>query len=409
VLEELAIGAVTLVLGALLGAVLQRYVSDSIDRRRERRRVRAVSRRRELIADNATTSDWLIAYYEQRGAAAQLFRCRIGDYEAPIPFLVRPEWIRHAKIVPGGVRVLEYARTRTRKFEVDKQAIARRTELGQRLFDDDSCYLDHIEERDGRPVLHLKPCRYFEGVTTLIRLEDETYACCGAPPTATPRRDALLPGLDDLPSLLRVPRPVGGAVVLAVRGESGYEVLLHTRAHSTVTVGGLTAVMPNFTVSPPPSVPDASSQRAVYADVLIYNALREYLEELFDYEALISAADDSRLDPLWFAELPEARRLIDLAHAGSLSLDFLGFGFDALTGGTVVALLLVVDDLEFSAELRRTAKTNWEVGRGAGGRVDASFVHVGDASLGQRLERHEYHSGAAFALALALRRLGDPA
>jgi hypothetical protein len=401
------IAVITLVVGAVLGAVLPQYFSEWLARYRSRRLARETEVRRLLAGDQSSTNAWLVAYYERHGAGRHLFRCRIGDFERAIPFLSKPEWLRVSPVLPGHAQVVQFARTSPRAFDVDSRLLGRRIELGQRLFDDDACYLDYVEDGEGALVLHTKPCRYFEAATTLVRLEEETFEARRRGDGLAKWRDQYLPGIDDLASLLKTPHPVGGAVALAIREGRKYSILIHTRSHATITVGGLKAVMPNFTLAPPPTggrVDGDSVHRRLH-DILVFNVVREYLEELFNYEALISAAASTHLDPYWFAQLPEAERLLELIDAQRLTLEFLGFGFDALSGSAVMALLMMISDEDLARDLRRTVEANWEVGRSESGVLEAEFVPIDDVRLTRWLEESRYHAGAAFTLARAIPQL----
>jgi hypothetical protein len=392
--------------GAVLGALIRYYVPQWLDHLRERRRIRRAEKRRNLLENPKPISAWLLEYYRRKKREADLFQCKIGDFEIPIPFLTKADWQRPLRLEPTRDGVVSYAETTTVPFFRDMRLIEERMALGQTLFNEPACFLDRIECQPSGLVLHLKPCEYFDCVTSLIRMEEETFAAVKKNRfDCVPLRDSYLSGLDDCAAVRWRSGSVGCAVVLAVRSGKNYEVLVHKRSHLTVTFGGLLAVTPNFGLAPIPKNPLRSANPGRQYDIIFYNLIKEYLEEICGYEELIRLGANGRLDPLWFMEVEEAKRLRGLIRAGLLSIEFLGFGFDALNGCAIMALLARIDKAEFGKQLRRRITLNWEVFRNSGGTVEAQLVPIGANDLASWLREERYHTGAAFALSLAARRL----
>ena len=136
--------------------------------------------------------------------------------------------------------------------------------------------------------------------------------------------------------------------------------------------------------------------------ILFYNLIKEYLEEMFNYEELIGDVMQRRVDPDWFLELPEARELLGLSQRGLFSVSYLGCGIDCLSGTTTIATLAAVEDQEYGRSIKKKMIANWEVDVPAMESPALQFVDMKDARLSNWLDRGEYQSSSAFALALTL-------
>lgn len=393
--------AYNLIGGAILGAIAGVLLPWAATRYRRWTDNRVGSKRREILNDNNRLYSWLVHYYEKRNALPDLYSCKIGNYEIRIPFLSKPEW-QPSTPLTGQARAgfLEFSNTDS-NFPVDKRLLKQRERMGQRLFNAPTAYVDRVEIRDGMPRIHLMPCRYFEVATSMIKLEEETFkVAAGRPFAKTPMRDQYLSSATAAGEILYRPRSLGCAFVLAVKASQSYEILIHTRSHETVTFGGAKAVTPNFGFEPLSYAIDSSGQGM--PDLLIQNFVKEYLEELFNYEDLISVVASRRADPLWFLELPEAQEMLTWIADSRFEIEVLGLGFDALNGNAVMAAMGVLDDEVAAASLRKRLALNWEIGEGTSGVPDGAFVDFRSGDLERWLRQNRYHTGAAFALSKAV-------
>lgn len=341
-----------LFLGAILGVIFT-SIPKWYKRWQEQKLSNAAKTRVFLLENSKMINNWLIRYYKENGNIGDLFDCRIKNFEIKIPFLTKREW-QHSYLIPYEKDVLlKYTETAKQEFPVDVSLIDKRKGLGQTLFDSPALYLDRIEENEASIVLHVKSCDYFQLATSLIRLEEETFkAIRKGTFKRLPIRNSYISSVSQVQTLLRKPFSVGCAVALALRAEDSYELLIHTRSHATVTFGGSRAVIPNFGLAPiiggarmlapdatlAPSVDGAKSQSLLY-----YNFIKEFLEELYNYEELINLISSRKANPFWFYDLPEARKLRELIDQDVFSLEFLGFGFDALNGNAIIALLGMIN------------------------------------------------------------------
>ena len=76
-------------IGAVFGAVLA-SIPTGLRRLRALQTSRAVTRRRDLI-DRGIINNWLLDYYDAKGA--DLFRASISGIAISVPILKRDEWI----------------------------------------------------------------------------------------------------------------------------------------------------------------------------------------------------------------------------------------------------------------------------------------------------------------------------
>lgn len=389
---------IELLVGAIIGAIFGYFMPIWYEQTRNHIHQRRVAKRRSLLTDKRVC-DWLIEYYERNGNLNDLFDCKIGNLEAKIPFLTKDKWQYSSSISPGNDGVLQYAGTADQEFEVNAKLIERRRMLGQTLFNEATLYLDCIEEVGDSIKLYVKGCEYFQVITSLARLEEETFRGIRKRSFGSlPIRDSFFPSVLRAQELEMKPFSVGCAVALVIKTENDYELLIQTRSHSTVTYGGSKAVIPCFGLSPIASTTASS-------DLLYYNFVKEYCEELFAYEELVTLMGSRRANPYWFYELPEARELQLLLEKEQLVLEFLGFGFDALNGTATIAMLALVQDVEYSTALKRDILVNWEVAERTMSLEPIEFVSVKSPKLEDWLRHKRYHFGSAFTIARVIRRL----
>jgi len=389
---ELLVGAIV---GAVLGYLLPRWYEDG--KRYLQRRNRE---NRRLLLESNNVYGWLVEYYERRGSINDLFDCKIGNFEIKMPFLTKREWQCVSKIQPEGNKILQYAETSNKGFKIDWRLMKKRMELGQRLFNEPTLYLDRLEEHDNSITLHVKTCEYFQMATLLARLEEETFrAVRKSAYTGVPFRDECLPNLARAQKLVKRPFSIGCIAVLAVRIDDGYEIVIQTRAHATVTFGGTKSAIPNFGLSP---IIGAEGD----TNILLYNFVKEYCEELFSYDELIEMMSQKRADPFWFYGLCEAEELLSLMEDNKFALEFLGFGFDALNGTSTIALLAVIEDDRASIEFKRRLCANWEVAKRTLSLARSiEFVDHKSPQLETWLRENRYHFGSTFAISRAIERL----
>jgi hypothetical protein len=109
----------------------------------------------------------------------------------------------------------------------------------------------------------------------------------------------------------------------------------------------------------------------------------------------------------WFYDLPEAKELNALQKKGLFTLEFLGFGFDALNGSALASVLAVIHDEKYAKKIKKRIFANWEVAEGISGVVPIEFIDFRSPKRDHWLRENQLHYGSAFAISLATRRLEE--
>ena len=390
---------VLVILGAFLGYLIPIFVGW-FKKHQERLIQREAKNRKHFFQSGALTS-WLLGYYHH--SISELYSCEIGGFEKRIPFLTKPTWQFVKEIEPETEWLIKFNEGPILRFETDQALLDHRRRIGARLWPDGSqtLYLDRIGETNGLR-LHTKACDYLKMATALIKLEDETFKAVrksGGYPT--PFRDQHLCNLSEITKDRQIPFSVGCTTALALKSENGYQFVLHTRGSNVITYPNMKSVIPNFGLEP--NYIEGSKS---HFGIIFHNFLKEYLEELFNYEELIKCIDRQRNYPHWFGDFEEAKELINLYKNNQFSLEFIGFGIDALNGTTNIALLAVVKSIEISSKLRKTFITNWEVKKDSSWKSPPlEFIDYKDPLLREWHENGKLQHGCAFTLSLAIKRL----
>jgi hypothetical protein len=360
------------------------------------------NRRLSLLSESSAIHDWLIKYYLEQGSLNDLYDCKIGNYEVKIPFLTKPEWQYDYQIPFASNELIQYAETNPKEFFTDHKLINYRIKMGQVLFGRPSLYLDRIQVIGGAIQLHVKSCDYLSIATSYISLEEETFKAVKKRKYSNLKiRDEYIPNIEILQKLKRKPFAIGCAVALVLKMDGKYKVIINTRSKKTGTFGGSKAVIPNFGLEHIRKEINHGNQEG---NILFYNFIKEYLEELYNYERLIDAMKSRKVNPYWFYDFPEAKELITAYENGMLTLEYLGFGFDALNGNAVISLLVVIKDENVINNIIRNIELNWEI-QETEGELQLEFVDIGSEKLEQWLRENKYHSGAAFTISQTIERL----
>jgi hypothetical protein len=387
---------ISAVLGALFGMMLPAAKKAML--RHIRRR--AINQRKDLL-NSGKVRDWLIDYYRKKESHVDLFCCQLGKSDVMIPLLTRPSWQIPEKLNIDCDKVLNVSRNIDSAFPIKNRLLKRRAYLGQKLFGEgNTMYLDRIEDQD-KLQISVKHCHFRQMASRLIELEEETFAAVRSRfKKQTPLRDRCLPDVATAAKVNERPFSVGCTVAFVIRHSGNYKLLIHKRSTKTMTYGGSRAVIPNFGLEP-----NWASSGSSRMGLIFYNFIKEYCEELFDYEELTDISIVKRPSVDWFTCLPEADSLLKMYEAGSFSLDFLGFGIDALNGTGNIALLALVKDDSIASTLVDTIRANWEVARGKKNLNPIEFIAFNDPKLEKWLCNGNLQYGSAFTIHLAINRL----
>lgn len=394
-------GIVNLLVSAIVGAIFGYILPIWYERFKTWLKSRKIQRRQALLREKKIY-DWLIEYYRRTGNIDDLFDCRIGNFETKIPFLTKREWLFYAPINPNKDDMLQYSETTEQGFPINYRLIKFRQELGQNLFNEPTLYLDRMDEGNQQIRLHVKKCDYFQKVTSLLQIEEETFKAVEKNEyRKLPIRNAHFANITTASKLKMKPYTIGCTVGFAIKSKNGYEILLHTRSHKTATYGGSKSVIPNFGLNPITGVLDSPTS------LLYYNFVREYCEELYSYDELILLINNKRANPLWFYELPEVQELQKLVKDKKLIFEFIGFGFDGLNGTATIAIMALVNDIKYANKLKKIIAGNWEVAERVSGLEPIEFVDFKSPKLDEWLKSKQYHVGSAFTVSRVLERLND--
>lgn len=396
---------VLLVLGAALGAA---FSAVPLMIKKSRALYGAILRARHKRLVSAGLIDrWLLTYYDRR---TSIFSARIGDCERTVPVLSRPEWQYTAEQDPRSEQRVTIRPAALAPFPINRRALRRHRLMGGRLYDawPESLYLDEVGEEDSRLKLFVRPCNYSQIASALLSLQHETARAArrsnqvlGRFFVRTPLRDRYLPDVPAVGVQRDVPFSIGSTTLLAVKDEvHGYSIAIQTRSPSVITAPNLKAVIPNFGLE----ANRLGGNQSKYS-VVFFNFMKEYLEELFDYEELIGDISQHRLEPDWFEDLPEAETLLAALGRGRFSLEFLGLGIDCLSGTAVLGLLAVADDPTLVEELRTSLTVNWEVASSDSDVAPVEFVGIDDSRLAFWHQTGRYQSSSVFTIALGLAEL----
>lgn len=403
-----------LLIGAIVGVALENAIPFLYKKYMDRRNVSKINERKLLLENSERIYNWLIKYYTIQGNQNDLYDCKIGRYEVKIPFITTKQWQNSFPILPKGNKLLHYSDTAKNTFHINTKLINMRQQLGQRLTNQAALYLDRIESSEKKLALYVKSCNYFQIATSFIQLEEETFQAIQKNNYMNlPVRDAYISNAKQVEQLLKKPFAIGCSFVFALKTKKSYEIILHTRSLSTATFGSTKAATPNFGFMPVVGGHDnldlfykynSSNKKNYEFDLIYYNLIKEYLEELYNYEELIDPMTDRKVDPHWFYKLPEAMHLKKLIDKNKFKIEFLGFGFDALNGCSVIALLGKIDDDEYSEKLRNSFKLNWEFAE-KDKYLDIELIDIKSNELEKWLRESKYHTGAAFAISKAIQKL----
>lgn len=387
-------------LGAIFGMLLA-YLPAIWSHGRKYLHARRKSRAQQLMA-SGSVDRWLTAYYDQRGVP--LFYCALPGASKYIPFISDASWIFSKRVNAQGEWLIHVLPERATPYTVDERLLERRRRMGAVLFQSwrKSLCLDSVSLPPAK--LSARPCEYFEIASALIQLEDETYSNAAREQRKlfrgrrkSPIRDTYLPGFPH--TATPWPFSIGCHTVLALKSQNSYELVIQTRGEAVITYPNAKAAIPNFGFEPNSYRSGSSAYGCIF-----YNFMREYLEELFNYEEIIGRTTWSH-DPDFLFELPEARTLMDAYQANQFELTFLGAGIECLSGTFTIALIARIENQEVIGQLRRNIAPNYEVATATTSRTPIEFIDIADPRLGHWLNGDQFQPSSAFAVSLAVQQL----
>jgi len=385
--------------GAILGQVIASLIKVSKSALVQYRHKKIIHLQK-IAMNTPHNTEWLLSYYKLNNRESDLYDCRIGKYEIKIPFLTKKEWCFFQKIDlnNGSDNPLIIFSDANNNFPISHAIINRRKESGNVILSDSPCiYLDRVETdgKQNKISFHVKPCTYYQVFSNMVQLENETFNAIKVNRyTNTPCRDNYISSVSQAELLKIKPFGLGCAVLLALQTKDGYELLIHERADNIATYPKAIAVIPNFGMEP---ISGHQFQTLRHNELLLNNFLREYVEEIFNYEDLVTQAASKKINPFWFYEnIEEARIMLDAIRNDTLHFVFLGFGFDCLNGVPIVSFLGLVNDQKAINSIKENSEANWE-----GKSIDLIDTSRNYYLLEKWLQEQKYHPGAAFTISRA--------
>ena len=113
-------------------------------------------------------------HFRLESGGGELFE-PFGDSSLAIPFISRPEWLFDVGVGSTSLPLVVVSNNSTPDFPISKGAIKRRKRLGQKLFNAPALYFRSIEVKGEAIQIQAGVCGYFEILSSLIRLENESY------------------------------------------------------------------------------------------------------------------------------------------------------------------------------------------------------------------------------------------
>ncbi len=382
---------ISLILGAILGVVLTQIYEKIVLKFIVNQYWGFYKTKRFKIYNDKRINNFIFEYYKKQDTFSDLYDCEIQGYSSKIPFLYNSNWINMDKDIclnPAIVKVVDSPKL---NYKVNNGIIKKRRAIGQNIFDDDCLYFSKITS-DGR--IEAKVCSFFQKITLIEMLENETYKAARESHCKTKLRDQSLASFNKAVSNNSLPISLGCQVIVALKIHSQTFIALHKRSMETFTYGGYIASIPVFGLVPIPKRNNGEESE----NVLLYNILKEYCEEL--HNKTILEKKENHINPFWFYNLyDEAKELLESLKNGNSKCTMLGYGFDAINGLSILAVLLYVQDENLAQKIYDGCESNWEIDG------NAFFCEINDPSLRRYLEVKRYENGTAFALSQALNSL----
>jgi hypothetical protein len=205
------------------------------------------------------------------------------------------------------------------------------------------------------PRASLACSTYFEFLSTGGALQLELEDAMRRRRPRTPRRDDVLPSPTSFADGSLPLMPVGANVttVLLIKpddlGPAEARLLLQVRASSVAVSPGLHNVVPSFGILAPT---DGAESFDLKNDLV-----REYLEELRQYEDVVHTSQRTQASQYWYLGDPLAKDLLKGLETGKHTFEILGMGVDLVHAGLHIACILT---LSASRQDLYDLKANWE-------------------------------------------------
>ncbi|MDL1976359.1 MAG: hypothetical protein LWX55_16635 [Deltaproteobacteria bacterium] len=383
----------------IIGVLIPYLIQLSINLLKFYKKV-TIIKKRKLQSDTASIFNWIINYYNSRGRNDDLYQCHISEKQKTIPFLVLPS-NRPTPLDFDLNKNFDFIKFESINvnFPVEKKLIEERKNSGMIIYPDSpSVFIDSIIETPNSTAFSIKTCQYFSILSNVISIENETFTNIQRKnKNNTNVRDSYLASIEQAIMFNKKPLSLGCSFLIAMKTESSYDFIFHKRSSNMLTYPNIMSSIPNFGINPIPAR-SIRSKNMTY-NLVLYNFIKEYLEELYDYEELIDNSKNKRIDPFWFYDADESQLLISAGKSGKLKLYYLGFGFDCLNGVPTLSFLCTIQDQQVINDLITNGKLNYESDINYG----LEKIPIGSDKLIRWLREDMFLPVTAFAISETLR------
>ena len=309
------------------------------------------------------TYAWLCRYYIKTKDVT-LYQCKLkNDYI--IPFIVKKEWLHSIDLKSVNKPILKYSNLDNKSTLSDKQLdliIDKKEHWGQTLFNGKTLCINK-NTIDNETIFYTEVA-YFDLAGCVIEYENETYKAINSHFSKTPLRDKFLSNIETImDGTLSRRISLGGSVVTCMKRKEGpYNILLHKRSNNVITARGAKSIIPQFGFESinQREIDSFSEIKYPYVGLIFYNIIKEFVEELFNYEELIQNIGAKKIMGK-FSEIEEIKILIDAYNKNQLKIIYLGHGFEMLIGTKILSFLLLIEDEDISEKLISNFDINWEI------------------------------------------------
>lgn len=339
----LALGAVAGVIATELFSVLKvRYLA-----RRSRKGLSSWTERDDPSRHAAN----VVAIVDGDAAERTLYATRTTTDERVLPVLPDVDGSFVGPLEPSSDWPLSVSREARRELPVDQRVIARSKKRGVELWDGTVLHATGRDDSSG--LLRVARCNYYAYVSFGEQVLRESDSTKGKKP--------YLHAADRFGQALRSaqgPTAVAAATTCVFESDTGPVTVVHRRSSSVVNGRGMYAVTPVFGIEP-----NFSGSETSRFGVVVYNILKEILEELFGVaEIKLSNNRPHAPHPDWIFTTDEGKRLVAELEEGRLSLSCTGACVDLTDGSLILAVTAHFRDPAFLARLKLEARGSYEAG-----------------------------------------------
>ncbi|MCL2255324.1 MAG: hypothetical protein FWC11_00510 [Firmicutes bacterium] len=383
------------------------------------------------LPEHVKIHNMLNEFYKNNESLEEMYFCEFGEKASRIPFLVKKNWMQSFH----GRKEITFDEDvflkKEESEEVDNikfclvdefnafenaqtdRIIEARIADGSKLVNNPALYTSAIKDVKIGIEIEVKKTRYFPLCANLTKMEEDIKEVVGKTKNISQAFLKNFKSLDKMKnddgSLKTKPLPVGATAAIFLKGEEDREwrVALHGRSKETATCRDIFSTAPSFGLSLPfvgwgddAKLLDEISKY----DIVKYNLVKELMEELFQ-------AKEDKNDPFAFQKHPEYLRLVEkLKDSNCISVQKLGFGFNAFNSAFDFAFAIIVKDREYADYLENNMMHNCEFeGEISFVKVDLKnkkFLIEEDKEFETKLNKKSYiHNPSLFAIGETLKIL----